>query len=350
MIEREMGSRHERRKLEYFDTLPDDLLEVIFNKLVDAKSLCRCFCVCKRFASIVTQTGVVSLTIRDTNNDNPGLKPRSGTSTNFVKSLVKKLITKPLQFLHHHLFLPKFDSSHSRNSPYEALKIFNEIRNLHIELPSHLGDVGSDGSGGWLLRWKAEFGVELESCVLLGAKSLKRKREHKLKTDDQQNVLIFTHDDLKLRVVWIISCLIAASARHYLLREIVRKHRLLQRISITDSSKQGRVCMGQEQIEKLRNLVNSSVVSESPLERTRVPDLSIRLWYLPELELPVSGYVMEGATLVVIRPVEWVKGINGDADILAGAFEGEEDGKMLGEAVRATVTKKSSYLMEMNSF
>uniref|UniRef100_A0A5B7BXG8 F-box domain-containing protein n=1 Tax=Davidia involucrata TaxID=16924 RepID=A0A5B7BXG8_DAVIN len=350
-----------------FDRLPDALVRLIFNKVRDAKSLCRCKSVSKRFASIIPEIDTVFLTItrrnpipinddhvkesadRNSKSSSHGLPPR-----NFLKSLINKLITKPLRFILH-VISPKSSSSSrfsedenelSYHSPNEVLKNFNEIQSLQIELPAHGGEIGSNG-GDSLLKWKAEFGSELKSCLILGATSFHRDNngEQRLEQEHEQ----FTDDDLKLRVVWTLSCLIAASARHYFLQQVVSDHHeMLRSVVVTDASKQGRLCMREEQIEELRS---SSAKLESS-ERSRVPALKMKLWYVPVLELPASGCVMKGATLVVIRPVDGppatIKSDNDD--LLRGAFDGEEEDKALGEAVREMMKKKNTYTLEMNSF
>ncbi|KAJ8574453.1 hypothetical protein K7X08_026258 [Anisodus acutangulus] len=58
-----------------------------------------------------------------------------------------------------------------------------------------------------------------------------------------------------------------------------------------------------------------------------MPGLKVKMWYVPELELPEEGYVMKGATLVVIKPVEeWSKADDG-GDSVAKGFGIARDGK-----------------------
>ncbi|BFG35744.1 hypothetical protein CerSpe_220180 [Prunus speciosa] len=49
----------------------------------------------------------------------------------------------------------------------------------------------------------------------------------------------YTNAGLKLRVVWTISSLIAASARHYLLQPIISEHKMLDSLVLTDADGQG---------------------------------------------------------------------------------------------------------------
>ena len=219
--------------------------------------------------------------------------PNQGLFVDFLKILVR-----PLQFLQQ-IVLQKSSGTLdlSEDSVHQiagVLKHFSEINCLHIQLPCHGGGLRSSNSDDSLLKWKAEFGRELESCVLLGATSF--QRNDTISSIHEEYYKSLTADELKLRVMWMISSLFAASARHCLLKQFVdnNDHKMLRSVVIADASKQGRLWMRQELLEELRTCVNSS------MERTRVPALSVKLWYVSVLELPESGRVMQGATLVII--------------------------------------------------
>lgn len=168
-------------------------------------------------------------------------------------------------------------------------------------------------------------------------------------------------DELKLRIVWTISCLIAASARHYLIQETMKAQKSIENVVVSDESDQGRLCMNRDQIAEMRENLKGNG-NETTEYRSRVPALRMKMWYLERLELPDSGRVMEGATLVVIRPAtpaggegseKVKKGIRSDGDMVEGAFGGGgEDGeaKLLGEAVRKLMVAKKCYTLEMNAF
>ncbi|KAG0489526.1 hypothetical protein HPP92_006389 [Vanilla planifolia] len=117
---------------------------------------------------------------------------------------------------------------------------FTHIRHLQIELPA--GDVGTED--GVLLKWRAEFGSTLQNCVILGGTKIERKpeegNENIPSTEDNGSIpeSFYTNGGLKLRVVWTISSLIAASTRHYLLRQIVKDHPTLRSLVLTDADDQ----------------------------------------------------------------------------------------------------------------
>lgn len=248
---------------------------------------------------------------------------------------------------------------------------------MHVELPSCVDAVGLDGKR-MVLRWTARFGGEMKSCVVLGANSLRRRdgaaaaaaseegcvRESRRRAVEEVEVEpepLIAEEELKLRVVWIISCLIAASVRHCLLKQIVADHPMLKTVAIVDSDKQGKVGMREEEIAELRRSFESEAADAKAAERSsRVPDLRMKLWYAPELELPESGYVMRGATMVLIAPASEVgeKGKGkakegGDlADVIESvSFEGADgEEAAFGEAVREMRKMKKTYMLEMNSF
>ncbi|KAK1268166.1 F-box protein [Acorus gramineus] len=335
----------EEDAIDHFDRLPDPILVSIFNGLQDVKALGRCCAVSKRFRSAALQAESVLVRV-DCVISAAASSSSSAASRGVLGSLVKLLLgtifVRPIQALHQ-ILLPKkvvlADVSH--HSPGEVLKNFREIRALKIVLPG--GELGIDD--GALLKWRAEFGSSLEGCAILGATSSRRfdANSEAVVDDDDEERRFCTNGGLKLRVVWTITSLIAASTRHFLLRQIVADHPTLRDLELTDADEQGTLAMGREQLEELRRA--PAEAASATANRTQVPALSMRLWYAPRLTLPSSGLVLEGATLVAIRPIgENVRRVDGGDGFLEGAFEGE-----FGEAARVMV-KRKTYLLEMNPF
>ncbi|KAL4200736.1 hypothetical protein AMTRI_Chr02g255040 [Amborella trichopoda] len=190
----------------------------------------------------------------------------------------------------------------THHSPVEVLKSFSSIRTLKIQLPNgelRFGD-------GVLLKWRAEFGTSLESCVILGLPFGELR---------------------KLRVVWTISSLIAASARHFVMRQIISEHPGLERLTITYCDNQGVLSINSGQLSEIRVKPISASASAN---RTQVPALSMKLRYAPYIELP-NGMGFKGATL--------------EADqFVSMAFDGafREVAKLL--------VKRKTHILEMNSF
>ncbi|KAK9064323.1 hypothetical protein SSX86_015703 [Deinandra increscens subsp. villosa] len=375
-----------------FDELPDSLLLLIFNRIGDVKALGRCCAVSRRFHLLVPQVENVVVRVDCViSDDDCSASGNSDKSHGPISSLFRIVIggiVKPIQALGRFLG-PKRPSSSSlslsstsgpsssssppsalsvgnadggeddlgagvtHHSPAQVLKNFNEIRFLKIELPS--GELGIEDDV--LLRWRADFGSTLHNCVMLGASSIsypnnlplndssyETNRANCVNEDNDNNGSIpesfYTNGGLKLRVVWTISSLIAASARHYLLQPIISDHNTLDSLVLTDADGQGVLCMNREQLEELRV---KPLSASSASKRTLVPALSMRLWYAPHLELP-DGTVLKGATLVSTRPSDQSVVSGSDGLWVSSAFE-----EPFGTAAKMLV-KRRTYCLEMNSF
>lgn len=351
-----MGLTHDS-----FDRLPDSLLLCIFNKLHDIKALGRCAAVSKRFNSLVLQVEEVVVKVDcviSTEESNLSIKGKN-ILTHLFKLLVGSLI-KPLHALQQLLSCKKSVLPEvAHHSPCEVLKNFKGVRHLRIELPG--GELGVND--GILLKWRAEFGSTLESCVILAASSLVNADKHVENNTESRSAdaasrsvngenslsmqdgncnipeSFFTNGGLKLRVVWTISSLIAASARHYLLQQIILDHPTLESLTLADADGQGMLCMSKKQLIDFRN---KPITASASSNRTQVPALNIKLWYAPSLDLP-GGAAMEGATLIAIRPSDHLA--KKDTESLPmNAFE-EPFNNAAGSLVR-----RRTYLLEMNSF
>ncbi|KAK2641054.1 hypothetical protein Ddye_022817 [Dipteronia dyeriana] len=339
---------------DHFDRLPDEVILLIFHSIGDAVSLLRCLCVCKRFSCLVPRVRSLHLSL-------PRRKPISRPSSlfNCFTLFFSKFISKPLKHLCR-IKPSSFTSSHS-NSINRVLGNFREINSIHIKLPFYggtdqCGGVAADGFD-YLVKWKAEFGRALKSCVIMGANSLQRIGEEReteqVQEEEQVELELLTDRELRLRVVWIISSLISASARHHFLKQVLSDHPMLRSVVVSDGNNQGKLCMGKEQLVEMRDSMEESlmVVGSNPntstwLERTPVPELSIKMSHVRVLELPETGYKMRGATLVEVRAVSGeMKGNEGDS-----GFDGEGEEKAFGEAVREMLKVKKSYVMTMNAF
>uniref|UniRef100_A0A803QF06 Fe2OG dioxygenase domain-containing protein n=1 Tax=Cannabis sativa TaxID=3483 RepID=A0A803QF06_CANSA len=180
--------------------------------------------------------------------------------------------------------------------PEEALKNFDHVKSLNLEIPS--SEEKNDKS---FLKWTAEFGTSFKSCVIIGANSISKNDNENSQSRIESQPLILSDEELKLRIVWMISSLMAASSRHYMLKRIVVDFPTISNVVVSDEEKRGKVYMGAEQLSELRlNSVNDEF--KLSLERSVIPDLRMKVWYVPKLELG-CGLVMSGATLVVIRPM-----------------------------------------------
>ncbi|KAJ6685545.1 hypothetical protein OIU79_015550 [Salix purpurea] len=309
-----------------FDRLPDSLILLIFNSISDIKTLICCRSVSKRFNSLVPQTESLSLKVDCV------ISPESdsGSLVTLLKSLLKSI---------HDLFKPDSkptSRNQAQNSPARILNQFDRIRDLQIELPT--GDLKLEK--GAVIKWRAEFGKSLKSCVILGF-----RREA-----NSENAEIDFAGGLKTRVVWTISALIAASARHYLLNDVVKEHREMERLVLVDREGEGTVAMEKEGLRECREesgVVARGVDWQEVGRRTVVPSVRMRMRHEQRVQLR-DGVWVEGVTLVVVRPCNGAMDGGGDAEDAELAF-GTFGGGIYGEAVQVLL-KNESYLLEMNSF
>lgn len=361
--------------IDHFDRLPDSILLFILNNIGDVKALGRCSLVSRRFHSLVPQVDNVLVRVDCVISDDDSSSTSSSSSSSDksrhpISSLFRLVFSgllKPFQSITQFISIsPRRASSSSssdvvdgddfdknsvtHHSPTQVLKNFNEIKFLRIELPS--GELGIDE--GVLLKWRADFGSTLDSCIILGASSVIQPVTSTaacslpiidgIGENDNGSIpdSFYTNGGLKLRVVWTISSLIAASARHYLLQPIIAEHKTLDSLVLADADGQGVLCMNKEQLEELRV---KPLSASSASKRTLVPALNMRLWYAAHLELP-DGTVIKGATLVAIRPSEQPKKevVGADGNWVAAAFK-----EPYGTAARMLV-KRRTYCLEMNSF
>lgn len=216
------------------------------------------------------------------------------------------------------------------------------MRNLEIELPA--GDLRLEK--GTVLKWKAKFGGSLKCCVILGVREILKVSEIEAGEGDEEADEIDFYGEremLKLRVVWTISALIAASARHYLLKDVIRDHKQMDSLVLRDREGEGVVVMGKEDLREFREVEDKEAqVRERELKsRTTVPAVRMKMSHVSKVDLS-GGVRMIGATLVVaLAEGEKEEEMDG---FVKGAFGG-----VLGEAVDALV-KRPSCVLEMNSF
>ncbi|KAI3510090.1 hypothetical protein L1887_25617 [Cichorium endivia] len=95
----------------------------------------------------------------------------------------------------------------------------------------------------------------------------------------------------EIGVVWTISSLIAASARHYLFLPIIAEPKTLDSLVLTDANTQGVLCINKEYLEELRVKPLSAF---SSLKRTLVPVLNLFE------ENPCSSFEYEDLAIAVI--------------------------------------------------
>ncbi|KAK6246081.1 hypothetical protein SCA6_009171 [Theobroma cacao] len=300
------------------DQLPDSLILLIFNSVSDVKTLIRCRSVSNRYNSLVPQTESLLLKIDRV------ISSESDSDSLFLtlfKSFLYLIFPKPTVAQ-----LP----NRTHTYPAQILSQFQRIRELHVELPA--GDLHLEK--GTVVKWRAEFGETLKTCVIFG---------FRLGNRNNGNYEAEFAGGLKTRVMWTISALIAASIRHFLLREVVREHNGMEKLVLTDREGEGVVVVEGQGLREWRTARESHVdVDEEDEERGRtvIPSARMRMKHEPRL----------GTTLVVVRAVKDGAQIGREADVEDADLALKAFGNgAYGDCVRELL-KVKSYLLEMNSF
>ncbi|CAI9763890.1 unnamed protein product [Fraxinus pennsylvanica] len=349
-----MAYLQDESESDFFDRIPDPIVLLIFNNLSDIKSLICCRSVSKRFNSLVPQTDSVLLRVDRVISASDS---EFDYGVSFVFTLFKSLF-KSLQDLISPYKASLPEPTRSQNSPTQILRGFDGIRNLRVELPS--GDLRLEK--GTTIKWVARFGKTLKSCVILGFRNSNTGLEGMVDFDNNGGA--GAGGGLKMRVVWTISALIAASARHYMMLDVISEQNHLTNLIVNDRENEGTVIVDKDGLKECRNssvdeaeeeINESSNGTDSGLwwrtDRTTVPAVRMRMRHEARMELS-GGMIMEGATLVVVRPVSGggerneMEEQSGDIELAAGAFAKEG---IYAEAAERLL-KSRSYILEMNSF
>ncbi|XP_010428925.1 PREDICTED: F-box protein At1g78100 [Camelina sativa] len=333
--------------MDAFDAIPDPVVIDILNKVGDVKTLIRCRSVSKRFNSLATQSDSLLLQldqILGTTDSDPEI---DSPIASFFRSLFKSI----------HGFLPIFPKpadpaeilTRSPKTPAQILVGFERIRNLEVEL--YGGDVKLEK--GAAVKWKAEFGKTLKSCVIVAFRSATVNTTPAATAAVVVDGAVESDSEfvcgLKTRVVWTISALMAASTRHYLMRDLVKDHKEMEKLTVRDREGEGTVVMDAAGMKEYRETEarEDDKGIERVGERTVVPSVRMSMRHAPSLMLK-SGICLEAATLVVVRP-SGVASDDNDAELVTEAFAGDGGDCMYGEAVTALLKRRRNVL-EMNSF
>ncbi|GJR81380.1 F-box protein [Tanacetum coccineum] len=261
------------------DELPDPILITIFNFISDIKTLTRSRLVSRRFNSLISQSDSLSLRVDRV------ISAVDSAVLSFFKTVFKSLFRRPHRTI-------------QTESPAVILRAFEKVKELTIELP---GDDVKRSEKKAVVRWAAEYGRSLKVMVILG-----------FRCGGVTEVELGGGGGLKTRVVWTISSLISASARHYMVRDIVSENKSLRKLVVKDRENEGVVVMNELGInehfdDESRKTENEDEEGEEEegggvwwrSNRTRVPAVWMRMRHEAKLELS-NGVVMEGATLVVV--------------------------------------------------
>ncbi|XP_058199178.1 F-box protein At1g30200-like [Rhododendron vialii] len=278
-----------------FERLPDDVVVNIFDKLSDIKCLCRCFLVSKRFASLIPLVQTVSIKTNIWHclsiSPSESVNPRGiGFLGRFSKFLINNLVLKPLRYLQTFTLSP---SSPLNVSGLLFFAKLTQIRSLNIEIHSDFMDENDS-----FFKWGTNF-PKLDSVTVLYASSISKMMESEQEDVTDNGI---TQEEINRRVLFAVARLKDALLWVGILTYVVQFYPMLERVTISDSMNKGvKLCLGGEKLVECRNSF-SVIMYVSMLERAKSwTQKNMKVGYVPVLELPLSGYVMKGLTIMNFR-------------------------------------------------
>ncbi|KAL3828682.1 hypothetical protein ACJIZ3_017484 [Penstemon smallii] len=287
----------------HFDRLPNELVLSILSRIDDLKLLCKCSLVSKRFASTIYCIRTVSLILPSFYmNDIDSPEAQAPICKLFndilcynVEEIPRLIKSSTLQKLNFCIFLQNF----------------RELESIYIEFPCPKSPCISP-----FLKWKARCrsrGAMIESLVFILPYSMHKKTQHESDEDqeDEETPTECLETQFNDCQSLPLSC-----CREWLpiLCLLIKCHNSLQNVTITDSHKHGKLVVRHEQLVEWRN----SLLCKEFLNNVS-PDFS-RISLVPELHLPISGYMMHGVLFMYTE----FQGESHGGDLITYDYDDEE--------------------------
>ncbi|XP_027080538.1 uncharacterized protein LOC113780971 isoform X2 [Coffea eugenioides] len=298
-------------KVDEFQRLPDELLLSIFTKMPDFKYVCQCSLVCKRFASVITLVHNVTVTF---------ISKECEVSEDLahIQNAFDKKMSPQNQIT------PKMDITCLRQTLkfINCLRKFKDLKSVHIKF-SYV-----ETSSSTPLEWKTKFGPELEYVVALLPTSIEKKTKQELSQDQEVGDVTWslTESELEHSLYRAYGCCQETVVRQTILYMLVEHHSMLHSVTITDSEKQGRLCIQDEQLLELKNSFRNKDL-EQIFEEVKIPHI-FKVGYVPVVRLPALGYLLKGVILLIFKPKEEPSAGDEDVDdnsaLLAWQYDDEE--------------------------
>ncbi|KAL3522376.1 hypothetical protein ACH5RR_015210 [Cinchona calisaya] len=336
LVDQTVGAAKHVKLEDVFNLLPDELIvSHIFDKICDAKSLCRISLVSKHFSSLVYQTKTISFKIP---HEAPIMRQLVDHSPLFLLEKILNFITGPLTFAHAlcHSITPQQSQSRPptpasleieyRPPPPTAFEIeflgflaakfigkFTSLQSLHMEIDNSK----MESSAFSVVKWKYDY--KTNSIIILIAKSL-----HALRTathDDENGDDYYNIDDFDALVETVSFTEISVLHRISVLEKLVcLLPKSLDKVVVTDTKKQGEFGFRGSDLDDLRN--QNTEDSRNQNTEDSATGVNFRLWTAPLLKLPLSRSVMRMVSVYLYKDINNLKD---DCLIVKEAFEGEEE-------------------------
>ncbi|KAG5524452.1 hypothetical protein RHGRI_031196 [Rhododendron griersonianum] len=281
--------------------LPEEILRLILSKISDPKTLLVSSLISKRIASILSHSESLSV--------------RFPTRISCPGDLFLRLT--------------------------KLLRIFNGVRSLRIELPCSCY-LSSDDHTDDVFKWNTKICIGFGIFTFFCSKSVSRiDDEVEAEEEEEEKVDV---DDFHIPTE-IIGPVLCATSMHHLILLLIWQHPKLDSVELTDSKKHGKLSLQGAELVNLRRpmLLDSMPPQKNVKYFIGGPFGHQKVWYVPKLRLPLSGFVMKEVNLVAFIGDGVANGNAGSADAednasLDGGFEDDVDG-IFGEAVSEIVTK-----------
>ncbi|KAL2535937.1 uncharacterized protein Fot_17328 [Forsythia ovata] len=249
-----------------FSPLPDEVLISIFTKLSDLTSLFQCSLVCKRFASTMSHIRSIALT------DLPSSEVGSFQSHKNECKLLQEILCISSEEIPRHIQ----SLSIQKLNFIIFLQKFKKLESIYLEFscPRNI-------SNSSFLKWKAKFASTRLLLYIRRLASACELDEEQENQEISREFLEELHDGYGLSLMqcreWV-----------YILCLLIKCHHSLKSVTVTNSKKQGKLVLRDEQLNMWRN----SLLKEETLdlEVSNVMNIASE----PLLLLPSSGYVTEG--------------------------------------------------------
>ncbi|GMY16041.1 F-box protein At1g30200-like [Fagus crenata] len=328
-----MDCNQEKHAANPFDRLPDDLLLLIFDNLLEAKYLVSCFLVSKRFASLIPQTNTQNIVflIREPPPISQSTQQSCADTSDQISfkndfsftNIIRKVINK----LSFSMICSPGDQVQETKAS-NVSKMIQELKCLEIQTHSTGEDKFPFATG--LYMWKAFFGAEFRYSLTLIAVHFNDNPLENTSTN------ISTGDPTVL--AYCCGPYLREGFRRYrYVQDFVSKNQLLpKKIVAYDSKKRGKLCMGEKDIEECRISLGTSVMQSGPHHLDKDKLFIGKSWYVPVLDSPSHRYKMKGVMVFLIGPVG--QPLIREEDLLKGFEDDEEEQwKIFNEAVREII-------------
>lgn len=277
-----MEEEEEEEHCDPFRKLPNEVLGLILTKLSDSKYLPRCYLVSKHFALFQSQS--LSLQLPSSHLIPCHLLP---------PQYPNPFTTEPPLLM----FDSFFDVGNRLLWLTKLVSRFTSLRYLHIQLLCECPQLPF--APDHRFSWDFKVGHSLQTFAILSNSSIKKID----KEGSESEVPGYNSLSDKHYLNWQTSCsLHYANSIYPLLLLLVSRHPNIDSVEIMDSKKHGKVSLQGEQLTKLKSRskpLPNTIFEQKENSDNLVPGYFFTLWYVPELRLPRSGFVMKRVTLGV---------------------------------------------------